>query len=345
MKEIIVSKNDAGQRLDKLLGKYLNQASTGFIYKMLRKKNIKLNGKKASGNEIVQLSDQVEIFLSDETFEKFSTVRFKATESQNPKGNVDPYAKIPPISKNWIIYEDSDVCLINKPQGYLSQKAAASDISINEMFVSYLLKSGQITQIELQTFHPAICNRLDRNTSGILIAGKSLKGLQTMAKLLQGRDVHKYYWCIVKGNVKEKQRISGYLSKDAKTNKVEIQKKRSVDAKPIVTEYTPLYHEEKATLLEVLLVTGRTHQIRAHLSSIGHPIFGDLKYGDMRINDQIWKSHKIKDQMLHARRLEFPADLPQLPQLSGRVFEAPLPAVFETYVNEVITCQPGNPED
>lgn len=352
MKEIIVQKNDAGQRLDKMLAKYLNQASTGFIYKMLRKKNIKLNGKKATGNELLQLSDHIEIFLSDETFEKFSTV--KISNSKDPAAKNEPpsaisadapYKGVKPVSKSWIIYEDSNVCLINKPQGFLSQKATVKDVSVNEMFISYLLKTNQLTAEELQTFHPSICNRLDRNTSGLLIAGKSLKGLQEMAKILQTREVHKYYWCVVKGCIEQPQRINGYLLKDEKTNKVSILSEKHPDAKPIITEYHPIASGKDVTLLEVLLVTGRTHQIRAHLSSIGHPILGDLKYGDYRINDLLWKKYKIKNQMLHARRVEFPQLCAELQELSDKSFEAPLPEVFQKFISEEFVCQPGNHVD
>lgn len=344
MKEIIVSKNDAGQRLDKLLGKYLNQASAGFLYKMLRKKNIKLNGKKATGNEIVHLSDQIEIFLSDDTFARFSTVKLPSGKQSDVDVIENPYRNIPALRKDLIIYEDEHICLINKPQGLLSQKAVQTDISVNEMFISYLIQSGQITLDHLQTFHPSVCNRLDRNTSGLLIAGKSLKGLQEMARLLQTHDAHKYYWCVVRGSITEKQRISGYLYKDTKTNKVTVMKEKHADAKPILTEYRPIAAGDHCTLLEVLLVTGRTHQIRAHLASIGHPIYGDLKYGDHFVNDILFKQYHIKDQMLHARRIEFPEMSGELSDISGKCFAAEPPKHFQHFMNEVFTCQPGNQE-
>ena len=155
MKQISVSKNEAGQRLDKLLAKYLNLASKNFLYKMLRKKNITLNGKKANGNEMLVQGDQIKIFLSDETFDKFSNIQVQAADS----------------SDLMIIYEDSDVLILNKPAGMLSQKAKPSDVSMVEKIIQYTLETGKLSKEELRSFQPAVCNRLDRNTSGLLIAG------------------------------------------------------------------------------------------------------------------------------------------------------------------------------
>ena len=154
MQEIIVSANEAGQRFDKLLAKYLNEAPKSFIYKMLRKKNILLNGKKATGNEKLEVGDSVKLFLADETIEKFSKLIVVKT-----KAKLD------------IVYEDENVLLINKPVGMLSQKAEAKDESLVEHIISYMMESGQLTEADLRKFKPSICNRLDRNTSGLVVAG------------------------------------------------------------------------------------------------------------------------------------------------------------------------------
>lgn len=314
MKLITVSANEAGQRMDKLLGKFLKEAPKSFLYKMMRKKNITLNGKKVQGNEILREGDEIKLFFSEETLKKF--------QGETPAVQEIPKKKLD------IVYEDANIVLINKPAGMLSQKAAPQDISLVEYLTAYLLENGSITQEELVSFHPAVCNRLDRNTSGLVIAGKSLVGLQTMSSLLKERSVRKYYRCVVKGVMKGSRHLKGYLVKDERTNTVRIEKTLSKDAKPIETEYRALAVSDSLTLLEVHLITGRSHQIRAHLASIGHPIVGDMKYGDESMNGKYRRSHKITCQMLHAYRLEMPQTEGKLSYLSGMAFCAPMPDIY-----------------
>ena len=316
MQEIIVSANEAGQRFDKLLAKYLNEAPKSFIYKMLRKKNIVLNGKKATGNEKLAVGDSVKLFLADDTIAKFSKTQVVRTNT-----------------KLDIIYEDSNVLMINKPVGMLSQKADAKDTSLVEHIISYLLDSGQITEEELRSFKPSICNRLDRNTSGLLIAGKSLIGLQTMGELFKERSLRKFYRCLVIGNIKKKEYIKGYLTKDENTNKVSILQTEGEDSLPIETEYEPLWSNEKCTFLEVHLITGRTHQIRAHLASQGHAIIGDYKYGNHKINDVYKKKYQLESQLLHAYRVEMPKLEGEFEAISEKQFVAPLPKLFQTILD------------
>ena len=316
MKEFTINANEAGQRFDKYLKKLLKEANTSFIYKMLRKKNIVLNGKKADGTEKLNVGDEVKLFLADETFDKFhgaaaSTKQFEA------------YTQIP-AKKLDIVYEDDDVIIINKPVGMLSQKAKPADISANEYIIAYLLQSGALTQEALNTFKPSICNRLDRNTSGLLIAGKTLKGLQEMSEALKERSAQKYYRCIVSGTLKEKTYLKGYLSKDERTNKVTIYKTKptdpTIECLPIETEYRPITSVNGYTELEVHLITGRSHQIRAHLASIGHPIIGDAKYGSAKVNEVFGRECRLKSQLLHAYRIEF---------TNGREVVAPTPKAYD----------------
>lgn len=315
MKEIVINENEAGQRLDKFLGKLLKEAPASFYYKMLRKKNIVLNGKKATGNEKLTAGDSIKLFLSDETFEKFAGKR----------QTNDLAASVPNIALE-IVYEDHDFLAINKPAGMLSQKAKKEDISANEYILQYLLESGTITRESLHTFKPSVCNRLDRNTSGILVAGKTLNGLQQMSKAFRERSMEKYYLAIVAGHISKPRRIEGFLKKDEKNNQVTILSEPSNDAKPIITEYRPLKLVGQVTLLEVHLITGRSHQIRAHLASIGHPVIGDTKYGNPRLNREFLKNAGVTHQLLHAYRL-FLAD--------GTKIQADAPKEFE----RALECQ------
>lgn len=311
MQEIKITANEAGQRFDKMLAKYLNEAPKSFIYKMLRKKNIVLNGKKATGNEMLQAGDQVKLFLSDETISKFSKLQFQKTEA-----NLN------------IIYEDTHVLMINKPAGMLSQKAEAKDVSLVEHLISYMLTTGQLTEADLRTFKPSICNRLDRNTSGLVVAGKSLLGLQRMGELFQKRTMRKFYRCLVDGVIEKERYIQGFLQKDEKTNKVMISQAETMDSVPIETEYRPIATNGSQTLLEVHLITGRTHQIRAHLASIGHPIVGDYKYGNRNLNHHYKQKYGLESQLLHAYRLEMPEMDGELKAMSNKEFVAPLPKLF-----------------
>ncbi len=316
MQELHVTANEAGQRLDKLLAKFLNQAPKSFLYKMMRKKNIVLNGKKCTGNEKLKQGDSIKLFFSDETIEKFSAGTYVTPKKE--KINMLP-----------IIYEDEQVLLMNKPVGVLSQKAKDSDVSAVEILINYLIETNQLSKEQFRTFHPSICNRLDRNTSGILVAGKTLPALQEMNRFFKERTIAKYYRCLVKGRViKNEDYIKGYLVKDQKTNKVSITKKKTEEGVPIETEYCVIQSNDEVSLLEVHLITGKTHQIRAHLASIGHPIIGDYKYGDKQINEMYRQEYGLKSQLLHAYRLEMPLSDGSLAYLNDKKFVAELPDKF-----------------
>lgn len=316
MRIVTVSKNEAGQRLDKLLAKYMNLAGKGFLYKMMRKKNITLNGKKCDGTEKLEEGDEIRLFLAEETIEKFSEVKVQKVK----KTQLD------------LVYEDENVILINKPSGMLSQKAKETDESLVEYLIDYLLDSGSLTKAQLASFRPSVCNRLDRNTSGLVIAGKSLPGLQIMSEMIKERSIRKFYLCVVKGVLSDPMKLSGYLVKDEKTNQVTVypehssKQKLPKEALPIHTNYRPLKQDGSFTLLEVELITGRSHQIRAHLASIGHPIAGDYKYGDSRVNELVKRSYGVHSQMLHAWRLVMPDHVKEpLEKLSGQEFKAEPP--------------------
>ncbi len=318
MRQLTVHKNDENQRLDKYLKKYLKEAPGSFIYKMLRKKNIVLNGKKADGTEKLTAGDEIKLFFAEETLQKFTGEALDAPAISFPQKELQ------------ILFEDEDVLIINKPAGELSQKAEAKDVSMNEYALGYLQKTGAITEDSLKVFKPSVCNRLDRNTSGILIVAKTYQAAREFGEALQKRTVRKFYRCIVKGEVKHAESIDGYLWKDEKTNKVQIFKEHRDGASEIHTAYAPVKCENGLTLLEVHLITGRTHQIRAHLSSIGHSILGDPKYGDKKLSDR-WK---VKYQLLHACRLELDGFTGEFAKYNGKVITANVPKTFERIMKE-----------
>lgn len=382
-----ITDKDAGQRFDKYLHRILPRAGSGFIYKMLRKKNITLNDKKADGSERIVEGDSVTLYFSDETLAKFMGRRIaggsksQRTDGETAQGSkhagnendhiaeyeteyeTDYRAAYTKMQGIRIIYENDHILLVDKPAGILSQKAERKDVSLNEWLIGYLLESGAITEEELAVYKPSVCNRLDRNTSGIVLCAKSLKGAQLLSRLLKNRTLHKFYRLYVKGIVEEEELIEGYLVKDEVLNKVTIEplntiesvkannlvdtanlqgmtpQKAHKDSKQmksldeikrsyIKTGYRPINVEIDKTLLEVELFTGKTHQIRAHLASIGHPLLGDPKYGDAAWNEEYRKKYHVRTQLLHAYKVVFPQLDAPFDDLSERTFVDELPEIF-----------------
>ncbi|MDR1017573.1 MAG: RluA family pseudouridine synthase [Lachnospiraceae bacterium] len=291
--------------------------------------------------------------------EKFN-VWEKSTKSDSIGSN-DGLKKLENNSKNIIcneniIYEDENILLLNKPAGVLSQKSRDNDYSLVEMLIDYMISQGELSVTDLQTFHPSIVNRLDRNTSGLIVAGKTLFALQELSRIFKSREIKKYYLTLVKGRIDKKIVLDGNLQKSADGNFVVVDKVSKIylgnegeNKEPnqaevknegnnkefnsksnthIETEIIPLLFSDNITLLKVHLITGKTHQIRAHLGSIGHPVVGDYKYGDRKFNDYYKRKYGVKAQLLHSYQLVFPKLKGELDYLSDKEYFAEIPKVF-----------------
>ena len=309
MYQKIISSKEEGQRLDKYLHKILPEAGTSFIYKMLRRKNITLNDHKADGDMKVTAGDCLSIYFADDTLAKFMGHDMQApTPDISETAEYDlAYRRLRNIK---VLFESENILAADKPSGILSQKSGPDDISVNEWFIGRMLDNGSITAQELRSFHPSVCNRLDRNTSGIILCGKTITGEQVLSEMLRDRTMDKYYFAAVSGRIDEPEEMRGFLIKDERSNKVDILREKVDGSDEIHTFYRPLEYdaENKVTLLEVKLITGKTHQIRAHLASTGHPLIGDPKYGNASINRHFSEKYNIRTQMLHCCRASFPIE-------------------------------------
>ena len=303
MREIIISKSEDGEKLKKLCFKYFDKAPQSFTYKMLRKKNITLNGRKADADAVLHTGDSVKLFLSDETIELFHTERSaKKTSDINTSNNSKRFQ----LNSDNIVYECDDYIIINKPAGVLSQKSSNDDYSVNEAVIDYMLSKGDITEESLNVFRPSVCNRLDRNTSGIITAGKTLKGLRYLSDSLGAKSdsgADKKYLTIVHGEYKKNGIIELYYKKDEALNKAVVSDTNMTDAVKIKTGFRCISYNisKDLSLVECTLYTGKSHQIRVTLEYLGFPVVGDIKYGN-RLQDRRL-SPRPKRQMLHAYML------------------------------------------
>lgn len=311
MQEFIIQKEEAGQTVMKYLARLLPEASMGLLRKSIRKKNIVLNGKKIEGREKIAAGDSVKVWFSDETIEKF-----RGKKEEAPRRDY-------PDFETWILYEDENIVILNKPAGLLSQGDTSGAPSLNEALLSARESRAGVT--------PSICHRLDRNTSGLVIAGKTVRGLQEMNALIKARSLTKVYQALVYGKTPASGILKGYLVKDHERNQVRYTERAEQGAFPIETHYETLETVEAHgclfSLVRVHLVTGRSHQIRLHFSSIGHPLLGDRKYGSHASLSASEALH-IRRQLLHAASLIFPVLTDDFAYLSGKTFTAPLPADF-----------------
>ena len=286
MRILMVGKNDAGQRLDKFLTKAVRGLPFSMLYKAIRTKKIKVNRVRAKENQILAEGDTVQLFLKDEFFDL-------------PAKDQGALASIRP--KLSIVYEDENVLLLNKRPGVLVHEDTEGGENTLILHVkAYLYQKGEYDPDAEQSFAPALCNRIDRNTGGIVIAAKNAEALRVMNEKIRTGEVQKFYLAAVKGvPAKQSDTLTGYLRKDSAKNLVTVSQKPLAGGKSIATRYRVLAARSGNALLEVELLTGRTHQIRAHMAHIGHPLLGDGKYGQNREE----KGRGYKFQALYAYRL------------------------------------------
>ena len=302
MKSFIINKNDANQRLDKFIQKSVPLLPKTLMYKYIRLKRIKINGKKGDISLRLNEGDKVDMYINDEFFEK-------------PKCNMD-FLKAP-LDLN-IIYEDENIILCDKEVGLLCipNNEEYYDTLVNRV-KHYLYKKGEYSPQDELSFSPALVNRIDRNTGGIVIGAKNAEALRILNQKMKDRELHKYYLAVAKGKMpKDSDTLTGFITKDEVKNKVTVSKGQNSKSKEIRTKYKVLNYNGKNSLVEVELLTGRSHQIRAHFASIGHPLIGDVKYNGTQsdtYNMQLLYSYKLK--------FDFKTDAKSLNYLNNQEFK------------------------
>lgn len=304
MKEFKINRNDSGQRVDKFLQKAVPRMPQSLMYKYIRMKRIKLNGKRCEISTRLNEGDIMQLYINDEFFDTAAETEFLTA---------------PPVLN--IVYEDENILLVDKKNGLVVHEddEKTSDTLINRI-LHYLYDKGEYKPEEENSFVPALCNRLDRNTGGIVIAAKNAESLRILNQKIKDRELEKRYLCITVGiPPKKHDTMTAYLEKNADGNTVKVTDKKTPSNKTIITTYDVLKTGGKLALVEVKLETGRTHQIRAHFAHIGCPLLGDGKYGINQVN----REYKIKTQALYSYKLKFTFagdDNGCLDYLNGREF-------------------------
>lgn len=313
MRILRIEKNDAGQRLDKFLTKAVKGLPQSLMYKSIRTKKIKLNRHRAEPNTLLAEGDEIQLFIREEFFGA-------------PEDDTGAITRIEP--KLDIVYEDDNIILLNKRPGVLvHEDDEGRDNTLIMHLQAYLWRRGEYDPASEQSFTPALCNRIDRNTGGIVIAAKNAAALRDMNERIREREVGKFYLCAVHGTMPKKaDTLRGYLYKDEKTNTVTVNSEPMKGGREIITAYRVLSEHDGDSLLEVELMTGRTHQIRAHLAYIGHPLLGEGKYGVNR--DDRKRGYKWQALYSYRVRFDFKARGTALDYLVGREYSIPRPDVW-----------------
>lgn len=321
MKSIKIDSNNENQRIDKFLVKYLPNAPKSFIYKMLRKKDVKVNGSKVSENYILKLDDEVSLFLYDDLFKQFASKK-------------EIYDLTPTFT---VLYEDEHILVVNKPAGLLVHEDEKEQVhTLSNEVLSYLKHKGEYVDSIENTFVPGPVHRLDRNTSGIVIFGKTLPALQNLNEMMKQRHcIEKKYLTIVRGYIKKDLELIDYVKKDEKAGKMYLVSPSDKQGLKMHTLVHSLQATHEFSLIEVRIVTGRTHQIRIHMASMDHPVIGDSKYGDFELNKIIKKRFSLSHQFLHAYQIKFIKPLGKLSYLQDKVITCPLPSKLNKIKQEI----------
>ena len=322
MREIRVGKNDAGQRLDKFLSKTLRTLPQSLLYKSIRLKKIKVNRRRATPSQILAEGDSLQLFLAEEFFAP--DARRAGASLARTHAPLD------------ILYEDGEILLLHKRPGLSVHEGAEADGEhLLGQVQAYLYSHGEYDPDREQSFAPALCNRIDRNTEGIVIAAKTAEALRTMDEKIRAREVKKFYLAVVHGTPTPREAtLSGYLLKDAEENRVHVYDAHPPrGAKEILTRYRVLETRGDLSLVEIELLTGRTHQIRAHMAHIGHPLLGDGKYGVNRADRARGYSHQAL--CAYRVRFDFSENPTVLDPLRGREFAIPREDIY--FVKELFS--------
>ena len=321
MQKYIVNNKESGQTLEKYVKKVLSYAPLSFIYKLFRKKDIKVNGHWQKEKYVINEGEEITIFVSDEQLEEF-----------HKKFNFTPNDEV----KKWIIYEDKNVILINKPRGILVQKDENyNDKPLDQMVIEYLMFKGEYDPQNDLAFKPGPAHRIDRNTSGLIIFGKNHDALAYLFELFQKHElIGKHYLCLVTGDIEKEGIVDVPLRKNFDTKKVVVAPLSS-GAKTAKTIYHPIERFGDFTLLDITLVTGRTHQIRVHMSYVRHHVVGDGKYGDFKVNNMVDREYGFKNQFLHASEIHFGELRKPLENLSRKSFKAEMPEEYINLLNQL----------
>jgi 23S rRNA pseudouridine955/2504/2580 synthase len=317
MKEIIITSNESGQRFDKFLRKYLKNLPLSAIYKAIRKKDITVNGKKSSEKYMLNEGDIVNFYLEVEEVKKEKKLDFLQLEYDFE-----------------ISYEDENILVAEKRANVLVHRDEGNEFTLTDAVMAYLYDKEEYRPHEERTFAPAPCNRLDRNTEGLVVFAKNFETLRAVNEMIRNGDIQKFYVTFVKGKI-EDGTYKAFIVKNPNTNRVNIYKDKVFNSKEIITKITTVDSIGQFSQIEIDLITGRSHQIRAHLAWLGNPIVGDPKYGDKKSNTYFINKYGLQSQLLVAYKLVFRNCPEKLSYLEGKTITMPLPGMFKKIKNDM----------